>query len=67
MCALAHAPYNHQHNLKCLQVFCVNFRLPPCRFYHAFYGYMTHAFPHDELKPLTSTYTNSLGGLRDNG
>ncbi|XP_047316787.1 alpha-mannosidase I MNS5 [Impatiens glandulifera] len=29
-------------------------------FYHAYDNYMTHAFPYDELKPLTKSYTNSL-------
>ncbi|XP_057479781.1 alpha-mannosidase I MNS5-like [Actinidia eriantha] len=29
-------------------------------FYHAYDNYMTYAFPHDELKPLTKTYTDSL-------
>ena len=33
----------------------------PCRFYHAFDNYMTHAFPHDELKPLSKSFTDSLG------
>ncbi|XP_052182699.1 alpha-mannosidase I MNS5 [Diospyros lotus] len=36
-------------------------------FYHAYDNYMIYAFPHDELKPLTKTYTNSLvelGNLR---
>ncbi|KAF3437093.1 hypothetical protein FNV43_RR19846 [Rhamnella rubrinervis] len=32
-------------------------------FYHAYDNYMTHAFPHDELKPLTKTFTDSLGEL----
>ncbi|KAH7688815.1 Glycoside hydrolase family 47 protein [Dioscorea alata] len=32
-------------------------------FYHAYENYMTYAFPHDELKPLTSTYTDSLSEL----
>ncbi|KAF8378329.1 hypothetical protein HHK36_029668 [Tetracentron sinense] len=32
-------------------------------FYHAYDNYMTHAFPHDELKPLTKTYTDSLSEL----
>lgn len=32
-------------------------------FYHAYDNYMTHAFPHDELKPLTKTFTNSLSEL----
>ena len=29
-------------------------------FYHAYSGYMQYAFPHDELKPLSKTYTDSL-------
>ena len=29
-------------------------------FYHGFGNYMEHAFPHDELRPLTRTFTNSL-------
>ncbi|KAL3575274.1 hypothetical protein D5086_023375 [Populus alba] len=29
-------------------------------FYHAYENYMTHAFPHDELKPLTRSFTDSL-------
>eukprot|EP00850_Spirogloea_muscicola_P001621 SM000006S19386 [mRNA] locus=s6:421678:426268:- [translate_table: standard] len=32
-------------------------------FYHAYDNYMLHAFPHDELKPLTKSYTDSLGEL----
>ncbi|XP_019197247.1 PREDICTED: alpha-mannosidase I MNS5 [Ipomoea nil] len=32
-------------------------------FYHAYENYMMHAFPHDELKPLTKTYTDSLSEL----
>ncbi|EYU42528.1 hypothetical protein ABFS82_09G026200 [Erythranthe guttata] len=32
-------------------------------FYHAYDNYMMYAFPHDELKPLTKTYTNSLSEL----
>ncbi|XP_059645034.1 alpha-mannosidase I MNS5 isoform X1 [Cornus florida] len=32
-------------------------------FYHAYDNYMTYAFPHDELKPLTKTFTNSLSEL----
>ncbi|KAF5187876.1 Mannosyl-oligosaccharide 1,2-alpha-mannosidase [Thalictrum thalictroides] len=32
-------------------------------FYHAYNNYMTHAFPHDELKPLTKTFTDSLSEL----
>ncbi|CAH9095875.1 unnamed protein product [Cuscuta epithymum] len=32
-------------------------------FYHAYGNYMIHAFPHDELKPLTSTFTDSLSEL----
>lgn len=29
-------------------------------FYHAYGNYMEYAFPHDELKPLTKTFTDSL-------
>ena len=36
-------------------------RCLPCRFYHAFDNYMAHAFPHDELKPLSKSFTDSLG------
>lgn len=32
-------------------------------FYHAYDNYMMHAFPHDELKPLTKTFTDSLSEL----
>lgn len=32
-------------------------------FYHAYDNYMTYAFPNDELKPLTKTFTNSLSEL----
>lgn len=32
-------------------------------FYHAYENYMAHAFPHDELKPLTKSFTDSLGEL----
>ncbi|PNY16619.1 putative alpha-mannosidase I MNS5-like protein, partial [Trifolium pratense] len=32
-------------------------------FHHAYDNYMTHAFPHDELKPLTKTFTDSLSEL----
>lgn len=32
-------------------------------FYHAYDNYMIYAFPHDELKPLTKTYTDSLSEL----
>ncbi|XP_068636856.1 alpha-mannosidase I MNS5 isoform X2 [Aristolochia californica] len=32
-------------------------------FYHAYNNYMKYAFPHDELKPLTKTYTDSLSEL----
>ncbi|KAJ7526294.1 hypothetical protein O6H91_16G000800 [Diphasiastrum complanatum] len=32
-------------------------------FYHAYDNYMLHAFPHDELKPLSQTFTDSLGEL----
>ncbi|XP_043692306.1 alpha-mannosidase I MNS4 [Telopea speciosissima] len=31
-------------------------------FYHAFDGYMEHAFPLDELRPLTCTGEDTLGG-----
>ncbi|XP_057840091.2 alpha-mannosidase I MNS4 [Cryptomeria japonica] len=31
-------------------------------FYHAFDGYMEHAFPRDELRPLSCTGEDSLGG-----
>ncbi|OMO77520.1 Glycoside hydrolase, family 47 [Corchorus capsularis] len=34
-----------------------------CPFYHAYENYMTHAFPHDELKPLTKSFTDSLSEL----
>lgn len=37
------------------QVFLCN------RFYHGYESYMAHAFPHDDLKPLTFSYTDSLG------
>ncbi|CAJ1943937.1 unnamed protein product [Sphenostylis stenocarpa] len=33
------------------------------KFYHAYDNYMTYAFPHDELKPLSKTFTNSLSEL----
>ncbi|BAT76126.1 Alpha-mannosidase I [Vigna angularis] len=32
-------------------------------FYHAYDNYMTYAFPHDELKPISKTFTNSLSEL----
>lgn len=32
-------------------------------FYHGYDAYMAHAFPHDELKPLSATYTDSLAEL----
>ncbi|KAK4486093.1 hypothetical protein RD792_008761 [Penstemon davidsonii] len=32
-------------------------------FYHAYDSYMMYAFPHDELKPLTKTFTDSLSEL----
>ncbi|KAG5230089.1 alpha-mannosidase MNS [Salix suchowensis] len=32
-------------------------------FYHAYENYMTHAFPHDELKPLSRSFTDSLSEL----
>lgn len=31
-------------------------------FYHAFDGYMDHAFPRDELKPLSCEGEDTLGG-----
>lgn len=31
-------------------------------FYHAFDGYMEHAFPLDELRPLTCKGEDTLGG-----
>lgn len=31
-------------------------------FYHAFDGYMEHAFPLDELRPLSCGGEDSLGG-----
>lgn len=31
-------------------------------FYHAFDGYMEHAFPHDELRPLSCDGEDTLGG-----
>lgn len=31
-------------------------------FYHAFDGYMQNAFPLDELRPLTCSGEDSLGG-----
>ncbi|KAG6635278.1 hypothetical protein CIPAW_11G031100 [Carya illinoinensis] len=32
-------------------------------FYHAYDNYLAHAFPHDELKPLTKSFTDSLSEL----
>ncbi|WCJ36032.1 Alpha-mannosidase I MNS5 [Euphorbia peplus] len=32
-------------------------------FYHAYDSYLTYAFPHDELKPLTKSFTDSLSEL----
>jgi len=32
-------------------------------FYHGFGNYIRHAFPHDELKPLSAGYTDSLAEL----
>ena len=31
------------------------------RFYHGYDNYMQHAFPHDDLKPISMTYADSLG------
>ncbi|KAK0586798.1 hypothetical protein LWI29_012500 [Acer saccharum] len=33
------------------------------RFYRAYENYSTHAFPHEELKPLTKSFTDSLREL----
>ncbi|CAA0826757.1 Probable alpha-mannosidase I MNS5 [Striga hermonthica] len=50
------------HGIALTQV--SNHLLPSsCRFYHAYDNYMMYAFPHDELKPLTRTYTDSLSEL----
>lgn len=32
-----------------------------CSFQHGYDNYMRHAFPHDELKPISQDYTDSLG------
>jgi mannosidase alpha-like ER degradation enhancer 1 len=32
-------------------------------FYHGYDSYMKYAFPHDELRPISRTYTDSLGEL----
>lgn len=32
-------------------------------FYHAYNNYLTHAFPHDELKPMSKSFTDSLSEL----
>lgn len=29
-------------------------------FYHGYHNYMKFAFPHDELKPISKTYTDSF-------
>uniref|UniRef100_A0A0E0CRA7 alpha-1,2-Mannosidase n=1 Tax=Oryza meridionalis TaxID=40149 RepID=A0A0E0CRA7_9ORYZ len=34
-------------------------------FYHAYDNYITYAFPHDELKPLTKSFTDSLSNLTE--
>ena len=31
------------------------------RFTHGYDNYIRHAFPHDELKPLSLSHTDSLG------
>ncbi|KAB1202467.1 putative alpha-mannosidase I MNS5 [Morella rubra] len=36
---------------------------PDSRFYHAYENYLSYAFPHDELKPLTKSFTDSLSEL----
>ena len=35
------------------------------RFYHGYESYMAYAFPHDDLKPLSFSYTDSLGKLAE--
>ena len=40
---------------------CKRLVSPLCRFYHGYDNYMQNAFPHDELKPLSKSYTDSLG------
>ena len=32
-------------------------------FHHGYDNYVEHAFPHDELRPMTATHTDSLGEL----
>ena len=32
-------------------------------FQHGYDNYLEHAFPHDELRPISRTYTDSLGEL----
>ena len=39
--------------------------LPFHRFYHGYESYMAYAFPHDDLKPLSFSYTDSLGKLTE--
>ncbi|KAK6924892.1 Glycoside hydrolase family 47 [Dillenia turbinata] len=41
----------------------MDFSFPSFRFYHAYDNYMAYAFPHDELKPLSKSFTNSLSEL----
>ena len=41
-------------------LFCHNY-LHCCRFYHGYDNYMLYAFPHDELKPISKDFTDSLG------
>jgi hypothetical protein len=50
--------------MLCLLIDGDNFVLVQVRqmFYHAFDGYMEHAFPLDELRPLSCTGENTLGG-----
>lgn len=34
-------------------------------FYHGYSNYMKYSFPHDELKPLSASWTNSFIELGD--
>ena len=49
--------------MYCMQVLrrCPSWLLLYCRFQHGYDSYMLHAFPHDELKPISQDYTDSLG------
>ncbi|KAI8001434.1 hypothetical protein LOK49_LG09G01717 [Camellia lanceoleosa] len=46
--------YDDKQNLPVLEEYMKSM------FYHAYDNYMTYAFPHDELKPLAKTFTDSL-------